>query len=564
MADKGNWWKNGIVYQIYPASFKDSTGNGKGDLRGIIGKLDYIKSLGINMVWLNPVYSSPNDDNGYDISDYYSIMQEFGTMDDMDALIEGMKSRGIRLIMDLVANHTSDEHHWFKASRSSRDNPYRNYYHWWPAEKGDPPQRWSYFDEDSNAWAYDPVTDAYYLHYFSKKQPDLNWENPRVRQAIYDVMRFWFNKGVDGFRMDVMSFISKDTTFPELPARYNGDFISYYADGPNLHQYLREMNREVLAHYDVMTVGEAPGIGLDRALEFVDESNKELDMFFHFDLMSLDREGEEVFTARKEPWKLTEFKQIFTEWDAVFSERGWGSIYLNNHDFPRAVSRWGNDSPAFWYYSATMLHTFMLTMRGTPFFYYGEEIGMTNIGFTDPEDYRDINSLKKFEAVLRQGGDLEALISNEIITGRDNARTPMQWDNSHQAGFSSGESWIKVNQNYRDGINVAFQESQPDSVLNYFRKMVRLRQENPVLVHGEYALLLKDHEAVYAYTRTLEAVSVLVLLNFSPETVTFHLPESLFREAKLWIKNDAKIISEVKKNHEFVLSPYRAVVYEIT
>ena len=367
------WWKEGVVYQIYPRSFQDTTANGIGDIQGIIQRLDYIKSLGVDIVWLNPVYESPNDDNGYDISNYRDIMATFGTMQDFDALLKGIKKRGLKLVMDLVVNHSSDEHHWFKESKKSRDNPYRDYYHWWPAEKGTPPKRWSFFDLESNAWKYDATTDAYYLHCFSVKQPDLKWENPKLRQEIYDMMTFWFEKGVDGFRMDVISFISKDTDFPELPQSYNGEYIPFYSNGPKLHEYLKEMNDLVLSKHDVMTVGEAPGVGLDRALDFVDADRKELDMFFHFDLMELDRAQGEPFTMAEEKWKLSEFKKIHSEWDAVFAKKGWGSMFLNNHDFPRSVSRWGNDSKAHWRNATTMLQTFLLAMRGTPFFYYGEE-----------------------------------------------------------------------------------------------------------------------------------------------------------------------------------------------
>jgi oligo-1,6-glucosidase len=408
-----SWWKEGIVYQIYPRSFQDSNGDGIGDLRGIIKRLDYIKSLGIDIIWLNPIYSSPNDDNGYDISDYRNILDEFGNMDDFDELLEGLHKRSIRLVMDLVVNHSSDEHEWFQNAKSSRDSKYRNYYHWWPAEKGTPPKRWSYFDVAGNAWKYDEITNAYYLHYFSVKQPDLKWENPDLRKDIYEMMKFWFDKGVDGFRMDVISFISKDTNYPELPEKYNGDFISYYANGPRLHEFLHEMNTQVLAKYDVMTVGEAPGVTLNDALNFVDEDRKELNMFFHFDLMALDRAPGEVFRMRKDKWKLTEFKKIHSDWDAVFAEKGWGSLFLSNHDFPRSVSRWGNDKPEFWRNSATMLHTFLLTMRGTPYFYFGDEIGMTNVRFENIEDYRDINTLNAYHAAAHNGDDLVAFMENE-------------------------------------------------------------------------------------------------------------------------------------------------------
>ena len=557
-----SWWKEGIVYQIYPRSFQDTTGNGIGDLRGIIERLDYIKGLGVDIIWLNPVYPSPNDDNGYDICDYRAINEEFGTMADFDELLAEMKVRDLRLVMDLVVNHSSDEHRWFQESRKSRTNPYRDYYHWWPAEKGTPPQRWSYFDVDGNAWKYDEQTGAYYLHSFSVKQPDLNWENPKVRQEIHDIMHFWFQKGVDGFRMDVISFISKDTDFPELPTEYNGDFIPFYSNGPKLHDYLREINRKVLSKYDVMTVGEAPGIGLDRALEFVDEDRKELDMFFHFDLLGLDREPGETFTMRKEKWKLTEFKKIHSDWDTVFAKKGWGSIFLNNHDFPRSVSRWGNDSKVHWQNSATMLHTWVLTMRGTPYFYYGEEIGMTNIKFENIEDYRDINTINRYKTLQNEHGDLRAFLENEKEASRDNARTPMQWDTTKNAGFSAAVPWLKVNENYTEGINVEQQEPEKDSVLNYFRKMVQVRKTHLGLIYGDYRLLLEKSETVYTYLRTWRDERYVVLLSFSIKKESFELTEVQFNEAKLLISNDDA--PYVKRDNDFELEPYQACVYRLT
>ncbi|CAM3316008.1 glycoside hydrolase family 13 protein [Zobellia roscoffensis] len=555
------WWKEGVVYQIYPRSFQDTTGNGVGDLQGIIKRLDYIQSLGVDIIWLNPVYTSPNDDNGYDISNYRDIMAEFGTMADIDELMAEMKKRNLRLVMDLVVNHSSDEHQWFIESRKSRDNPYRDYYHWWPAEKGTPPKRFSYFDIDSNAWKYDKPTDAYYLHYYSGKQPDLKWENPKVRQEVYDLMTFWFDKGIDGFRMDVISSISKDIDYPELPVRYNGDFITYYAEGPNLHDYLREMNRKVLSKYDVMTVGEAPGVSKDQALNFVDEDRNELNMFFHFDLMGLDREPGETFKMSQEPWKLTEFKKIFSDWDDTFSQKGWGSLYLNNHDFPRSVSRWGNDSKAHWKNSATLLQTFLLSMRGTPYFLYGEEIGMTNIKFDSITDYQDINTLTRYKSIKKAGGDLEAFINDEKKAGRDNARTPMQWNTDINSGFSEEKSWLKVNENFKEGINVAQQEAETDSVLNYFRKMVQVRKDSLGLVYGSYRLLLKDNEKVYAYLRTWEEERFLVLLNFSTELSLVDLDEVQFNQAQLVISNDTA--ESHKTDHSFELNPYQAVIYKV-
>ena len=557
------WWKECVVYQIYPRSFRDSNGDGIGDLNGITQRLDYIKSLGVDVIWLNPVYKSPNDDNGYDISDYRAIMDEFGTMEDFDRLLAGMKSRGLKLLMDLVPNHSSDEHQWFVESRKSRDNPYRDYYHWWPAEKGAPPQRFSFFDVENNAWKYDEQTDAYYLHYFTVKQPDLKWENPKVREEIYDIMRFWIEKGVDGFRMDVIPFISKDISYPELPERYSGNFMSYYADGPKLHDYLHEMNQQVLSPHQVMSVGEAPGVSIDQALDFVDEDRQELNMFFHFDLMSLDRNPEDFASYRKEGWKLTEFKSIFTQWDKVFAKKGWGSVFLDNHDFPRALSRWANDSPEHWYNSATMLQTFLLTMRGTPYFYQGGEIGMTNVNFDRIEDYRDVNTLNKYKFAKDKGHDLEAFIENEKPVARDNVRTPMQWDTSIYAGFSEAEPWIPVNSNYREGVNVADQEEDPDSVLSYFKTMVALRKNNPVLAYGKYDLLLKEHEHIFAYTRILNEERWLILLSFSKELQRVQVDPALFESAQLMISNDVENAADTKSDSEFVLQPYQCLVYKL-
>ena len=550
------WWKEVIVYQIYPRSYKDTTGNGIGDLNGIIQKLDYIQSLGADIIWLNPIYASPNDDNGYDISDYRVIMPEFGTMNDFERLLEGLHERGLKLIMDLVVNHSSDEHEWFQQSRSSRNNEYRNYYHWWPAEKGIPPTRWSYFDIESNAWTYDTQTDSYYLHYFSKKQPDLNWENPKLRHEIYDMMRFWFDKGVDGFRMDVISFISKNIDFPVLPkGSVPEDFIEFYAHGPRLHEYLNEMNREVLSHYDVMTVGEAPGITLEDALDIVDEERKELDMFFHFDLMTLDREEGEVFKMNPDGWSLSQFKNIFGEWDATFAEKGWGSIFLGNHDFPRMVSRWGNDRKSHWYHSSTMLHTFLMTMRGTPYVYYGDEIGMTNIRFETIGQYKDINTINKYRQLENQGEDLNSFLADQKEASRDNARTPMQWDQTSNAGFSRSSPWIEINKNYLSGVSVAFQEESENSVLNFFRKIVAIRKKNLALVYGQYEEVDVENENVYAYLRKGENVTFLILLNFCDKNSFIKLPRHF--ETLNW----ELVISNDVVNRDEML-PYQCIVYK--
>lgn len=557
-----SWWKEGIVYQIYPRSFNDTSGDGIGDLRGIIEKLDYIASLGVTIIWLNPIYDSPNDDNGYDIRDYRKIMAEFGTMSDFDELLAGMKARKIRLVMDLVVNHCSDEHPWFKESRKDRTNPYRNYFHWWPAEKGDPPKRWSYFDVDANAWTYDSQTDAYYLHYFAQKQPDLKWENPVVRKEIYDMMHFWFQKGVDGFRMDVIPFISKDTTYPDFNVEEPHEYIACYANGPDVHKYLNELNREVISKYDAFTVGEGPGISIHQALDFVHEDRKEMDMFFHFDLMSLDRKSGEVFTMREDPWTLPEFKKIFNEWDTAFAKAGWGSLFLANHDFPRAVSRWGNDSPEHWKNSATLLHTFLLTMRGTPYFYQGDEIGMSNVRFTDIEDYRDINTLNRYQQIANRGGNLSTFMENEQHTARENARTPMQWNDTNNAGFTEGTPWIRLHPNYANGVNVSAQENEDYSILKYFRKMIELRKNHPALVYGDYECLHPEHEYIYAYTRILDDQRFLILLNFCDDTTTYSLPPHITYNRKIkLISNDLILDDQTYK--EFMLAPWQSTIYRL-
>lgn len=425
------WWKEAVVYQIYPRSFKDSDGDGVGDLKGIISKLDYIKSLGVDAIWLNPIYTSPNDDNGYDISNYREIMSDFGTMNDFDLLLKGMHQRGLKLIMDIVVNHSSDEHEWFKQSKSSRDNKYRDYYHWWPAEKGKPPYRWSFFDVNSDAWKYDAKTDAYYLHYFSQKQPDLNWENPTVRQEIYEMMRFWLDKGIDGFRMDAFQFASKDTTWPELPQGYEKNIIKYYGVGPHLHDYLQEMNKEVFSKYDIMTVAEGAGSTPEEAMLFVDPDRKELNMAYHFESVDIGKHIND--------FGLVKYKDIFSRYDQTFKDKGWLSIFLANHDQPRMVSKFGNDSVQFRSLSSKMLSTFIMCMRGTPYYYNGDELGMTNIRFDSIEDYKDVDTRNKYIGLKNKGGDLKAFLEGQKQTSRENGRTPFQWDSTKNGGFSEGK-----------------------------------------------------------------------------------------------------------------------------
>lgn len=558
------WWKEAVVYQIYPRSFKDTNGDGIGDLKGIISKLDYVKSLGVDAVWLNPIYASPNDDNGYDISDYRQIMKEFGTMADFDLMLSEMHKRGIRLIMDLVVNHSSDEHKWFQESRKSRTNPYRDYYHWWPAEKGKPAFRPSYFDEEGSAWRYDSLTNAYYLHYFSRKQPDLNWENPKVRQEVYSIMKFWFAKGVDGFRMDVIPFISKDTTFPvitpEMMKKYPEGWPEYYAEGPHVHDYLKEMRKEVLDKYkDVMALGEGAGVTLANAHKFVDKDSKELDMFFHFEGVGLGYSPKGYKLPDEKGWSLIDFKKAYTKWSDVFAQKGWGSIYLGNHDQPRMVSRWGNDEPQYREVSAKMLFTFLLSMRATPYIYFGDELGMTNIRFENIADYRDIETINWYKLLKSKGEDMSVYMKGWQLTARDNGRTPFQWDATQNAGFSTGKPWIKVNQNYSI-VNEQNEENDPQSVLNYFRKMIQLRKDNKTFVYGEYELLDKSNPQVYAYTRGSGADKILVLLNFSKDQVVWKIADQLKLSNKVLIDNypDLK-----KDNNTVTLNAYQAVCVKL-
>jgi oligo-1,6-glucosidase len=547
------WWKEAIVYQIYPRSFKDTDGDGIGDLKGIISKLDYIKSLGINVVWLNPIYSSPNDDNGYDVSDYRNIMEAFGTMADFDSLLKGMHERGIKLVMDLVVNHSSDEHEWFKNSRSSRDNPYRNYYHWWNAEKGKPPYRYSLFDINHDAWMYDSTTNAYYLHYFSRKQPDLNWENPKLRNEVYDIMKFWADKGIDGFRLDAFQFVAKDTTFPSFPAGFEKNFSLYYAMQGNLHGYLQEMYNQLLSRYDVMSVAEGAGNSFTDAHNLVDSNRQELNMAYAFEGIDIAKPG---------GYSLLHFKEVFSRWDSAFQNNGWLSVFLANHDQARLVSRFGNDSPAYRELSSKMLTTFILTMRGTPYYYNGDELGMTNPRFDKIEDYRDMPTLNEYRHQKSSGADIQKFMQRIKFESRDNGRTPFQWNNTKNAGFTTGTPWIKVNTNYTS-INAAAQENDANSCLNYFRSLVKLRNDNiPVLVYGKYTLLDKNNPKVYTYTREGQGQKILILLNFSSSNAQANIPVIASR-LKLLLSN-YKGAPLIKKGTSIItLRPYQSLVYDV-
>ncbi len=544
------WWKEAVVYQIYPRSFNDNDGDGIGDLKGIISKLDYIKSLGVDVVWLNPIYSSPNDDNGYDVSDYRNIMRDFGTLEDFDTLIKGMHDRGIKLVMDLVVNHSSDEHEWFKQSRSSRTNPYRNYYHWWNAERGKPSPRYSLFDVNHDAWRYDSLTNAYYLHYFSRKQPDLNWENPQVRKEVFDIMKFWADKGIDGFRLDAFQFAAKDTSFPAFPVGYEKHFQLYYGMGPHLHDYLKEMNQEVLRKYDVMSVAEGAGNSFEDAHNLVDADRKELNMAYAFDGVDI---------AKPTGYSLLHFKEVFSRWDSAFAENGWLSIFLSNHDQARMVSRFGNDSRQFRDLSSKMLTTFILTMRGTPYYYNGDELGMTNIRFNKIEDYRDMSMLNEYQHQKDIHGDTLKFLERSKFSSRDNGRTPFQWNNTTNAGFTSGNPWISVNPNYTF-INAASEETDPNSCLNYFRKLVQMRKDNLVLVYGKYKLLDKDNPNVYAYTRERERKKILILLNFTDKEASAKIGMDI---KNVLLSNYKSILVSNGFSNEIKLRPYEALICQL-
>lgn len=551
------WWKESVVYQIYPRSFCDSNGDGIGDLNGITGKLDYLKELGIDVIWLSPVYKSPNDDNGYDISDYQAIMDEFGTMEDFDRMLATAHEKGIKIMMDLVVNHTSDEHKWFIESRKSTDNPYRDYYIWRPAkEDGSLPNNWgSCFS--GPAWEYDKTTDMYFLHLFSKKQPDLNWDNPAVRQDVFDMMNWWLKKGVDGFRMDVISLISKEPGLPDKETGINGyATFNVSANGPHVHEYLQEMRQKALNNADTITVGECSGVTLEEAKKYARSDEKELNMVFQFEHMDVDSDEKAgKWTTRK--MDLRNLKKILTRWQKGLQDIAWNSLYWENHDQPRSVSRFGNDSDEYREISAKMLATCIHMMQGTPYVYQGEELGMTNCPFNTLDNFRDLESINAFHELTEQGKMTEEDMMAAIgYKGRDNARTPMQWDDSAYAGFSTANPWIMVNPNYTK-INAKDQVNRENSVFKYYQKLIKLRHESELIVYGTYDLILDDDKDIYAYIRTLGDEKLIVYCNFSENTREVELPEE-FTNGKVLISNyiDAKV------NHKITLRPYEAIVIQ--
>ena len=540
MNNEQKWWQKAVVYQIYPRSFYDSNGDGIGDINGIREKLPYLAKLGIGVIWLSPVYCSPNDDNGYDISDYYDISSDFGTLDDMKALIKEADNFSIKIIMDLVVNHTSDEHAWFIEAKSSKGSKYRDYYIWRSGDENTPPNDLkSCFG--GSAWEYDAKTGEYYLHFFSKKQPDLNWENPQMRRDIWKMMNFWIDLGIGGFRMDVIDLIGKN---PDLKIKENG---------PKLHDYIQEMYRNTLAGKNLLTVGECWGATPEIAKLFSAQKRHELSMVFQFEHIMLDQNGGDKWNLK--PLNLLDLKRVFTKWQTQLANEGWNSLFWNNHDLPRIVSRWGDDGK-YRVQSAKMLAILLHGMKGTPYIYQGEEIGMTNIEFNTIDDFADIEAVNMYKERIAAGCDRESVLRSLRAKARDNARTPMQWNNSENAGFTQGKPWYRVNPNYPQ-INVENALVDENSVFYCYRKLIHLRRENPIMVYGDYELLLPDDENIYAYTRTYQDKTWLVICNFYKDSVEF----SLNGTGKVLISNYENSCTDLKNGR---LRPYEAVIYEWT
>lgn len=553
---KKAWWKEAIVYQVYPRSFMDSNGDGIGDLRGITSKLDYLKLLGIDVIWLSPVYESPNVDNGYDISDYQAIMADFGTMEDFDELLAQAHARGLRIVMDLVVNHSSDEHQWFVESRSGKDNPYRDYYIWRePKEDGSAPNNWG-SSFGGSAWALDEQTGMYYLHLFAAKQPDLNWRNSAMREDVYRMMTWWCEKGVDGFRMDQISAISKPVEMPDgpvAPGNAYGDYGVHCYHGPHVHEYLKEMNQKVLSRYDLMTVGETSGVTVEDAMKYAGEDENELSMVFQFE--HVDVKGR-YGAWRTEQIPMLFLKKVFSKWQTGLHGKAWNSLFLANHDQPRTVSHFGNDSPEHRVSSAKMLATWLHMMEGTPYIYQGEELGMTNCPFASLDEFRDIDSINGYRTWVTNGPlSHEEFWPYLLFKSRDNARTPMQWSAETNAGFTSGTPWIRVNPNYTS-INAEAALADPDSIFYYYQKLIRLRKQHPVIVYGEYTLLEEDDPNLFIYTRKLDNEELLVICNCTDQEQCWDMPER-FVGAQVLITNLGR--DSVPCGH-LKLKPYEAIV----
>lgn len=545
-----NWWKEGVVYQIYPRSYKDTTGNGLGDLEGIIQQLDYIQSLGVTMLWLCPIYESPNDDNGYDISDYRKISDEFGGNKSFDRLLAAMRERGLKLIMDLVVNHSSDEHHWFQQAKKSKDNPYHDYYIWRGNNPNEKPNNWqSVFN--GSVWKWNEATQEHFLHLYTQKQPDLNWENPKVRKEVYAIVDFWLAKGVDGLRMDVISLISKRLAFEDVPNEM--PFIDVmekvYANGPRVHEFLKEMNREVLSNYDIVTVGEGPGVNLVHGPRYVSAREKELNMVFHFDHLTIDFGPDGKYDPV--PLDFVRFKAIFCQWDEALANDGWNSIFLGNHDFSRIVSRFGNDG-IYREQSAKLLVTLLMTLRGTPYVYQGDEIGMTNVAHSSIECYDDVETRNAWKAAEAAGKDMNKFLKAVHWQSRDNARTPMQWNASENAGFTTGKPWIPVNKNYPT-INVETAEKEANSILHYYRKMIAFRKANTTLVYGDFDDLLPEHPQLYCYRRWDKEANFLLVHNFSDTPTSWEKPSG----------NYEFVFGNYSNEKQALLAPWESRIYRL-
>ncbi|RPJ94749.1 alpha-glucosidase [Rummeliibacillus sp. TYF005] len=553
---KRAWWKEAVAYQVYPRSFQDSNNDGIGDLRGLLSRLDYLQDLGIDVIWICPVYQSPNDDNGYDISSYVDIMEEYGTMEDFNRLLDEIHKRKMKLIIDLVINHTSDEHPWFIESRSSKQNDKRNWYIWRDSVNGKEPNNWESIFGGS-AWEFDQKTEQYYLHLFSKKQPDLNWENEDVRQSLYTMIKWWLDRGIDGFRVDAISHIKKDTTFSNMPNPTNLPYVpawEKYMNVEGILTFLNELKKETFAKYDIMTVAEANGVGIDEIREWVDENEGKFNMIFQFEHLSLWDANAEI------QLDIPGLKRVLTNWQKALEGSGWNALFIENHDIARSVSTWGNDQE-YWKESATSIAIMYFFMQGTPFIYQGQELGMTNVKFSSIEEYDDVKD-KNFYAERIAMGDTHEQVMNIIwSSSRDNARTPMQWSDKANAGFTDGKPWIGVNPNYTE-INVEKQKVDPNSILNFYKEMIRLRKENEVFIYGEYNLVLGEHKRIFAYTRTLNNEKVMIVSNLSPQTVNIDEIDGIIFERKNLLLSNKEV-----ENHDplkaLKLKPYEARIYRI-
>lgn len=548
---KKKWWKEAVAYQIYPRSFMDSNGDGIGDIQGVISKLNYLQELGIDVIWICPIYSSPNDDNGYDISDYKGIMEDFGTMEDFDQLLAEVHQRGMKLIMDLVINHTSDEHPWFIESRSSKDNPYRDYYIWHPGKDGKEPNNWeSIFS--GPAWEYDEETQEYFMHVFSRRQPDLNWENPTVRKELYEMVNWWLDKGIDGFRVDAISHIKKVAGFPDLPNPNNLKYVPSFEGHMNregIDLFLQELKRETFAKYDIMTVGEANGVKADQADSWVGEENGVFNMIFQFE--HLDLWGKSVTGGID----IHALKNTFNRWQTKLNGSGWNALFLENHDQPRSVSTWGNDEE-YRDKSAKSLATMYFLMQGTPFIYQGQEIGMTNVQFDSIDDYNDVSIKNMYNIGIEEGKSHEELMAIIWKNGRDNSRTPMQWNTEPNSGFTTGQPWLKVNPNYKN-INVEQAINNPDSIYYYYKNLIQFRKENPVLIYGDFELVLPEHDQIFAYKRTYEDETMLIMANLFDKEAEVEFPQEL-KERKFEL-----VMSNYEDENKLILKPFEARVYRL-